>query len=167
MAERATAQHAALSREGAPRHRCGFTYIEVIIVLAILAIISLVGLPKLALAQRRWALDNAVRLLTADLRHLQHEAIRRQETLEAAFDVDADTYTLVTVIDPAHPDQDILRRLADDYGADLVTADFGGDTKLTVDAWGRVVAPGTLALSSGPYDATIDIDGDFNITVTQ
>jgi prepilin-type N-terminal cleavage/methylation domain-containing protein len=68
-------------RTGVPR---GFTLVEAVIAMVVVGTLMAIALPRLAAVRRGLQLDNAAYQLAGDLRRLQVEAIKRNQSLKLA-----------------------------------------------------------------------------------
>ncbi len=72
---------------------CGFTLVELLIVIAIISIAALTAVPMMSSAASM-QIRSAANMLTADLEYAKSMAISRAQYFSVVFDVAADTYTI-------------------------------------------------------------------------
>jgi prepilin-type N-terminal cleavage/methylation domain-containing protein len=142
---------------------CGYTLIEVLVVVVILGIAGSLVAPSLGQAGVL-RIQSAVRMIVSDITFAQMDALGYQEQRAIVFDVDENLYTLIQVngstidvdadalYDPKGPDQRYRIFLNEEvYGGTVIeSVDFDGNNTLIFDEMGGpVAAPGTSTLSDG------------------
>lgn len=138
-----------------------FTLAELVMVLALVGLLASMAWPRFAAATTRSRADGAARRMAADLRALRGIAWRSSQSASLSIDVNGDVYTFVDIPDPDRPTATRQVRLADEpYVADLVSADFGGDTTITFDGFGNPVSDGQIVLRVGDHVRTVKLDGE-------
>ncbi len=83
-----------LKESGSRRNRKGFTFLELVIVLALFGVILAIALPRLPSLSRR-QLETAARKMAGDLRLTRSEAISSGEICKVKFFVYGDCYLLI------------------------------------------------------------------------
>ncbi len=79
------------------RTRCGFTLVEMLIVVTILGILASVILPSMNSTSSVIGLEAAARTLAADLRITRHSAVQYNSSYQVQIDLTANTYQIVFV----------------------------------------------------------------------
>jgi len=142
----------------------GFTLIELTCVLVILAIFSVIALPMFASALARRRADAAATRVVEDLNRARDYARTSGTSQTVAFDPNSDSYTISPMPDPAHPASPYAVVLSDDpYGADIVSATFGGDATLVYSGYGWPDSGGSVTLSVGSHTRVVTVNADSGV----
>lgn len=137
----------------------GFTLIELTCVLVILAIFSVIALPMFASSLARRRVQAAAERLAEDLNHARDYARTTSTAQTVVFDPNSDSYQISPMPDPAHPGQSYTVILSDDpWGADITTADFGGDTTLVYSGFGWPDSGGSVTIVVGAHSRTVTVN---------
>lgn len=145
------------------RSECGYTLVEVLVLVVILGIAGSMVIPSLG-QTHVLRVQAAVRTIVSDITYAQSDALAFQSGRAVLFDADTNSYRLLevngltldpandTLYDPQGPGQQYIVSLDDDRfgGARIQNVDFDGTSSLIFDEiGGPVEAPGSDVLSSG------------------
>ena len=150
-----------------------FTFLEVMIVLAILAIAVVLAIPMFSQTNIT-KLQGAARLLQADLGFAQIESISHGDDPRVmVFDTGNNRYHIAASSDPTTPIinptggapyvlQFGLGRATGMDGVTISSLSVGGDDQLQFGIYGELdqATPATMTLSSGGRSVTITVDAD-------
>jgi prepilin-type N-terminal cleavage/methylation domain-containing protein len=155
-------------RNSAPRarfrdkaiRRCGFTLVELVVVILLLGILTAVAAPKVSTGLRRAEIEAACLRVKADLNLARQTAMSRSTTQSVQFTVNSAVYTLPGISDPDHPSvTNYSVSLADKtYRSVITAATFGSGATLQFDRYGQAVNGGSLTVSGGGVSKTISVD---------
>lgn len=146
----------------------GFTIIELAIVIVILAVLSAIALPRVAHSIEIHRADTAAQRVLRDL-HLARELAQAQSAaLTVQFDVANNAYTLNGQNHLDHADQAYTVLLSNNpFRAEIIQADFGGDTTVELDGYGMPDTGGTVTIRAGRRTVTVELDADTGLaTIT-
>lgn len=150
----------------AARRRCGFTLIELTIVVLILGIMFSIAAPKYRDSLVYYRLEAASRRVANDLRYARQSARKTCKVQSVAFSVASDNYTLANT---ANLDRrgvtGVTVNLAADYVMDVTSADFGGSPTVQFDIFGRPNQPGSVVLQSNGAQRTVALDSAGQVTI--
>lgn len=144
------------SRTTRSSNRCGFTLVELIVVMVIMAIAAAIVIPSMASTQGVEA-TSAARMVAADLEYAQNVAITYQDPVTVTFNSGGESYSLSNTSGPLiHPMTKAAYIV--DFSArnefqrlDVVSATFGGGPTVTFDELGTPDNPGNVTLQVGPH----------------
>jgi len=147
-------------RQGA----CGFTIIELTIVIVILGIMSASALTVFT-GSTEYRLDATARKIASDLRYGQQLAMDNHGSYRISFDVASDEYVLYdrdSTSDPAKDPftgTDFVVELNTEIfsGVTLAKVDFGGSAYVEFDKEGTPSAGGTIYIASGGLKKKIEV----------
>ena len=140
---------------------CGFNLFELVMVLAIVAVLGAIAVPRYALATARYRADAAARRIVADLALARAKAYGSSVSKTVTFDLETNSVTIPGVRGLKSASVDYVTRFDDDpYRAKLVSADFGEDTVVVFDIYGRPDSSGQVVVESGKIRKTIVLDPD-------
>lgn len=131
----------------------GFTLIELVLVMLIIAVLSAIALPRFAQANARQQLDASADRLVSDLQLAQSRARAASASVEVAFDLDQDRYTM----DAASGDAITVRLSETPYGVDILQATFADENRLIFNGFGVPTEPGRIVLQSGIGQVVISV----------
>jgi len=150
----------------ATRRACGFTLIEILMVIVILGIAAIAVVPQMS-SGADFQATSAARAIAVDLQYAQNQAIATQKRVRVLFDVDANTYFLLyydPVTDTNTPIRHPINKgsyvvsfsnMRDYPNLKLVAASFGTDPFVEFDAIGAPVSPGGVRVQSGSASYSI------------
>ncbi len=137
------------------RCRCGYTLVEVLIVVTILGIASAVVVPHM-LAAGTLGVQAAARIIVADILYAQNDAIAQQRTRSVVFDPVGESYSLrdeTGAILTVRWKGGAANNYSTDFTTDdrfqgvvIVSADFSGVPTLEFDALGGPLNGGTVLI---------------------
>lgn len=142
--------------------RCGFTLVEVLVVVVIIAISSAVVVP-LMLRGGQLGLQAAVRAVVADIFYAQNDAVASQSVRQVVFEPQDNRYRITdgsgTTIGVnwkrgGETGENYIVGLDQDMrfqGVVMENIDFGGTTTLAFDDLGSPANGGTLELTTGDF----------------
>jgi type II secretory pathway pseudopilin PulG len=129
-------------------------------VLAIIAFLATIAAPRITNAVTRQRADAMARRIAADLQYARQRATTTSQSQTVQF-VGVTAYRIVGMPHPDHPGQEYTVNLADDpYGAEGVSADFGGDNELIFDIYGLPDSGGEAVIRVGNHARTITVDAE-------
>lgn len=133
---------------------CGFTLVELVLVIIIIGIVSAIALPRFAQANARQQLDAAARRVANDLEKAQHLARASSNWVTLSFDTAENSYTFASV------SNDVLEvQLAESpYQVKLTKAAFNDAPLVVFNGFGVPNAGGTITLKSSAGFAVITLD---------
>ena len=126
-------------------HRA-FTLIELAVVVAIIATAAAIALPRYASAQGRYKLDSSASLLAQHLERLARRAETSCQGISVTIDLAADEIIARDATDASVIIAE-LRISASPWNADITAADFSGEMKFTIDAFGLPSSDGTIEIT--------------------
>jgi len=136
-----------------PRHRCAFSLIELVVVVAILGVIAAVAVPRFSDAASGQRAEMAALRLTSDLAMVRELARAQSRSITVTFDPANVSYAIkgdsATVVSLAR----------EPYGLTWLQASFGegGASELTADGYGRWTAAGTAKVYAGSRMVSISV----------
>ncbi len=136
-----------------------FSLLEIVTVLAIIAIVSAIAVPRFASAAARYQAEAAARRIVADMKLAQARAYSTSASVEVWFDAIGHTVSIPTITSFDDANAEYVTELsAEPYQAELVDANFAGDTKVIFDIYGQPNADGRVIVKVGQTRATIIVD---------
>ncbi len=157
----------------ATKRRCdrGFTLIEMLFVLIIMALLAGIATPRYFSTITNQQLAAVQRKIQTDLAYAQRCARLKSKKQKIQFDVLNDSYTLKKIPDLDRPGTEFQVQLDQGpYNATIVSANFGGPSVLTYDAYGVPVTGGSIVVRVRDQDLTFTISnasGTGDIVVTK
>jgi len=142
--------------------RCGFTLVEILVVLVILAIAGAMVMPMFFGLGGMEAMS-AARIIASDLQYAQNVAVTSQTSVTVEFNLGADSYGLSNASGLLkHPmtNADYLVDLRSQHGfdhLDIVSASFDGGYQVTFDELGSPDNGGVITVQGGPEVYRIDV----------
>ena len=105
--------------------------------------------------------------VSADLKYAQQRAKSTSSSQSVVFTPSTDSYTLPEATDMDHPGAPYIVDLTEtSYSASLVSASFGASGgNVVFDMYGRPDNSGTVVLSVGAQQRTINVDASGNVSV--
>ncbi len=148
----------AKHKAGSYRARA-FSLLEIVLVLAIIAIVSAIAVPRFASASARYQADAAARRIVADMKLARARAYSTSASVAVSFNANDHTVSIPTIASFDDANAIYVTALSDEpYQAELVDANFAGDTKVIFDIYGQPNADGRVVLQVGQTRATIIVD---------
>ncbi len=147
------------------KHRHGFTFVEMFIVMLVLGVLAAIAVPK----YYSWIQVNRVRsaskTLIADLNYASSMARTTSQSVSLTFDIARNTYTILDVVNPRRPEIPY----AVNMGAPPFEVDINrGTTKLTFDKYGNATTDGAWTIQAdGVVSAQVTIAANQSNSVLQ
>ena len=142
------------------QYRCrAFTYLELILVIAILGIVAGIAVPRFGNFVAHRHIDAAATRIATDLAFARQRAKFSGTQHKVMFQIPQNRYQFTEMDDPDHPGRPYVVPLAEEpYNATIISADFGGDVEVVFDGYGVPDSGGTLVLAVGYYRKTLTLD---------
>ncbi len=161
------------SRFSAGRLGCGFTIIEILIVVVILAIAALTAIPMMSSAGSV-QVRSVANMMAADLEYAKSLAITKGQNYRVVFDTSSESYQIkdqsgTTISHPVKKGFNYAIDLqAEGLGrVDITGADFSGAQQVEFDYLGSPDSGGSVTIEGGGVTATISVEAVTGfITVT-
>jgi prepilin-type N-terminal cleavage/methylation domain-containing protein len=151
------------------KQRCGFSLIELSIVVVIISVLAAVALPRWSDSLHSFRATNAANRIAADLALAKSAAYSSSTSLTVTFEVSAGQYTVEGVTPLNRSTGPYLIALADDpYRSRLVSAwGLTGQQSITFDGYGRPNTGGTIVVASGNSQKSIVVNANSGTAVVQ
>ena len=145
--------------------RCGFSIIEVVLVVAIIGITAAIALPRMSGSLDFQRVDGAARMIAADLGFARRQAMASSTPQRFTFRPGADAgYELEGLQHPARPgDTYTVRPSREGLAVTFVSVVLGADVEpLTIefDMYGKPDSAGTITIRAGDHTRVISINAD-------
>lgn len=136
------------------RANCGFSYVELVIVVLVLGIMAAVAGPSCGRALARARVDSVARRMAADLEYARCYAMLNSKTCSVAFISSPGSYSMTGVPHPDHPYQSYAVALANlDSGVVFKTITFNSMTSIQFNDYGQpLVGSPAVPLTSGTVE---------------
>jgi len=130
-------------------------------VIIIIGLLAAIAVPRVAGGIAHHRAEAAANRIVRDLEFARSRARTSSAEQTVAFDVAADSYALTDVqdIDRSHLAYAVWLS-KEPYLATIVSAEFGGDSEIIFDGYGKADSGGTVVVKSGGYLKTITVDPD-------
>ncbi|MFC1635705.1 GspH/FimT family pseudopilin [Planctomycetota bacterium] len=140
---------------------CGFSLLELLLVLAIMATLTSMAIPRYQGSLARYRADLAARRIVHDLELAQATAKAKGAALTVRIRQAEDDVTLLDTagLDP-HESTYCTKFFESPYQADITTSTFGSDNDIIFDGWGLPDSGGTAILTVGSETRTITVDAN-------
>jgi len=152
---------------GGHAHRAGFSYIELVTVLAILAIVAAIAAPRMASSMSDRRVDLAARQIASALEFARRSAMTRSTTQAFVWlDEAVPGYTLTGLDDPDRAGEAYVVRFSrEEWGLTAESVDLGHDADadrlaIVFDMYGKPDSGGSIVVSIGGHARTISVDDD-------
>ena len=138
---------------------CGFSLLELLIVLAIMATLTAIAAPRYQRSLARYRADLAAQRIIADLTQAQSIAKATSASRTVTFSVAGNIYQIpgLSSLDGNSGSYSVAL-FERPYEAELISANFGGDAQIVFDGWGSPDSGGTVTLSVGAEQRTVAVD---------
>lgn len=148
-----------MSRRSRKCTRCGFTLVELVIVVLIIGILTVGAAPKFSVGLNRVRADAASLRIKADLNLARQTAITRSAEQSVVFTAGSAEYALPGLTDPDRPAAPYAVNLGDgSYRAVVTSAAFGAGTTVRFDRYGQPNSGGVVTVSAGGVTKTVSVD---------
>lgn len=154
---RPTSRAAATGRTAGPVRfppARGFSLAELLMVMAIIGTAAAIATPRFAEAASRWRVQGAADRLTADLERARATAIATSAEVIVAFETTGYQLKSASDLEPAEELGTVVLDQAP-YGVEIISVDFGGESKVVFSGTGVASADGKLVLGRGDYRVAI------------
>ena len=147
--------------QGLPNTSFGFSLLELVLVVAIVAVVAAIAVPRYGRASARYRLDLAARRVAADLRMAQSYARAASSPSTVHYTPATNEYRLLNVVSFDGASGNYAVFLArEPYRVTLSLADFGGNSQVTFDGWGRCDYGGTVVVKLGAQQRSVTVDSE-------
>ena len=143
---------------------CGFTIIEILIVVVILAIAALTAIPMMSSAGSV-QIRSVANMIAADLEYAKSLAITKGQNYWVVFDTGSESYHIedqsgFTIAHPVKKGFDYVIDLQAEGldRVDITDADFSGAVQVEFDYLGSPDSGGTVTIQGGKATATISVE---------
>jgi type II secretory pathway pseudopilin PulG len=151
------------------RRIAGFCLVEILLVVVILATIgTMTGFALFSRAYPRRQLESAGMKLKADLELARQKAMASSSVQKVLFQPGTGAYQCPGLADHDHPERDYQVDLEDrPFETRIASAEFGNDTTLIFDAFGRPDSGGQVTLMAGRYSLTLMVNSETGLAEIQ
>ena len=146
---------------------CAFTFVELVIVMAIAAIIGAIALPRYAQAISHYRLANACNRIAADINAARSLAMATSQSQTIAFNSTTNSYTVTGLTSLANNGAAYSVNLTGDtYGTAITGAIFGSSQpNVTFDVYGNPNFPGFIYLTCGGVPKIVSVDAAGKVAI--
>lgn len=145
--------------------KCGFTLIEIIIVVVILSIAAMAAIPMMSSASSV-QIRSAANLIAADIEYAKSMAISRGQKYSVVFNKSANSYQIEdqdgnVIQHPVKKGFSYVMNFSNDKRlgkVDISNVDFNGDSTVEFDCLGSPNNGGTITIESEGTIATIKVE---------
>ena len=149
---------------GQSRPRAAFTLVELTVVLLLMAILAVMAAPRYSSALAYYRVNGAAGRIASDLRMIRQYARRTSIAQSVVFDTSTHSYTAATVPDVTRRSTGYTVNLwSSDYLSKITAATFGGSATVQFDIYGKPGAAGTVVVTSGGLQRTVEVDEGGNV----
>lgn len=154
--------------------RAGFSYVELVTVLAILAIVAALAAPRMASSMSNRRADLAARRIASDLEYARRWAMTHSTSQQFFYLAGVvPGYMLTGLEHPDHAGQAYMVYFRpDDWGVTFESVDLGHglDTNrlmIEFDMYGKPDSGGSIVINVGGHRRTITVDDDTGLVTIQ
>ncbi len=140
--------------------RCGFTLMEMTLVIAIIGIIVGIGAPKYANAVAHYRAETAANRVAADLAAAQSQAQSTSKTQTVVFNTSTSTYALPVKELNNSASTTTVDLTGGQYLARLASVNFNSNSQVTFDIYGKPDNGGSVVVQVGAWMKTVVLDPD-------
>lgn len=145
---------------GTIRSARAFTLVELLCALTVVVVLAAIAMPRYTASLAHFRLDSAAKRIQADMTWARESAKSASAPRSITFDPGNNRYTLDGVTDPDNPLAPYLVRLgAAPYHVELVSADFGGELRLSYNGFGVPGSGGSVVVRVGRFVRIVTLDG--------
>jgi hypothetical protein len=127
-------------------------------VVAIIAAFAAIAAPRYARSLARYRADSAARRIAADLAYARTAARAASASRTVEFKIVPSVYVIAGVVAAGRAPGTYEVPLGQEpYRASIVSADFGGDTKVVFNGFGIPGSGGTVVVRSGVVTKTVTL----------
>jgi type II secretory pathway pseudopilin PulG len=139
-----------------------------LIVLAIMGIGAAIAIPRYGASIARFRAESAARRVEADLKYAQAAANAASASRTVAFNPGAASYAIGGVRELNNKGGVYTVSLAELHGVQIGVAEFGGDTTVVFDGYGRPDSAGVVRVRYGGdgWEVTLDALGATRVART-
>ncbi len=139
--------------------RGAFTLIELLIVLAIMGIGAAIAIPRYGASIARFRAESAARRVEADLKYARAAAKAASASRTVAFNLGAASYAIGGVRELNNKSGLYTVSLTELHGVQMSAAEFGGDSAVVFDGYGRPDSGGVVRVQYGGDGWEVTLDG--------
>lgn len=142
------------------RPSCGFTLLELVMVMAIIGIFTAIAAPRYINSIQNYRVKAAAQRLALDLEYAQTRAKTTSSMRSVQFEVAGSLYKILeeTMFDDPLAFYSVNLR-DEPYRAYVHSIDLGGDRVMMFDGFGQPDSNGAIILRAGDFKKAIMIDG--------
>ena len=138
------------------RGKRAFSLVELVLVVAILIVVAAIAAPRYGRATARYRAQAAALRIAADIDMARRSARSAGAGRTISFYVAANEYSIAGLPDLKDSSSDYRAVLSrSPYNAQVLSADFGGQAKLTFDGYGQAGSDGTVQVQVGDVLKTV------------
>lgn len=134
--------------------RCGFTLVELVLVLIIVGVIGAIAMPRFAQASARQQLDAAANRVASDLEKARATARQTSNYAVITFEPNQDRYTFSS----GSVQGSTVELDESPYQVKVKKAEFGDGTSVTFNGFGVPSDSGSVTLESSAGLAVVSLD---------
>jgi type II secretory pathway pseudopilin PulG len=129
--------------------------------MAIMVTLGAIAAPRYANTLANYRADAAARRLVADLNLAREKAFQSSQSRTVTFVPEDGQLSILNVQDLNTPGPTYVTKLHDKpYQAELISADFGGDSQVVFDGFGVPDSGGTAVIQAGGTQRTVVLNAD-------
>ena len=144
-----------------PVARCGFTLVELVLVMFIIGVIGAIALPRFAQANARQQLAAAAKRIESDLEKARHQARANSNWVTIRFDTAADSYEYAPMVGGNIHDIELDEA---PYQVDITQAVFGSNANVSFNGFGVPTSGGKVVIKSAGGEALITLDASGSVS---